>query len=431
MKKIRAAGSWSSLLLREDWWAVWIGFIILGLANIRTTPWIPKLESWSVNPLEAIGPVGISRMISLALLTLALTGLAIYMIGVDVKRYLLGFPAILSISLLAMIISGHVSIRSWGLESPLWALALGLLIGNSFSIPEWLRSAARAELFIKIGLVLLGGEILLNDLLAAGALGLFEVTIGLSIIWYFCYYLAIRLGLRRSFACILASATSICGVSAAIAAGGAVKGDPKEVSHTISLVLLFAIPMLILMSSIGKALEMPPAVVGAWIGGTIDTTPAVVAAGAIHSEVAMRVASIVKMSQNIMIGLVAFILALYWTLRVERRPREAPGPMEIWFRFPKFVAGFMAASIIFSMILVPSMGYAQVKAVLSFTKEVRAWFFTMAFISIGLGTRFKELVGIGAGRPLLVFLTASVADMLLSLVSAYIFFGGYSPRLLV
>ncbi len=415
---------WPPLYRSEDWWAVWIGFIILGLALTPLIGWVPRLRGWTVNPLEAMGPSEASAMIPLFLLLLTLTGLAVFVMGEDGRRFPMGFPILFSLSLLVLIISGQRSIRSWGLESPFWALIVGLLLNNLFKIPDWLRTAAREELFIKIGLVLLGAEVLFNDLLAAGALGLFEVTVGLSIIWYLCYYLATRLGLSRSFASILASATSICGVSAAIASAGAVKGDPKEVSYTISLVLLFAIPMTIIMPSIGKALGIPPAVVGAWIGGTIDTTPAVVAAGSIYGEVAMKVASIVKVSQNMMIGLVAFALALYWALRVERRPEERPRPIEIWFRFPKFIVGFMAASLIFSLILVPTVGYTPVKGVLSLTKEVRAWLFTMAFISIGLKTRFGELVRVGAGRPLLVFLAASLADMALSLASAYLFFGG-------
>ncbi|MBS7638349.1 putative sulfate exporter family transporter [Candidatus Bathyarchaeota archaeon] len=417
-------GIWSSLYRNEDWWAIWVGFIILGLALTRLISWIPRLGGWTINPLEATGLAGASGIIPLGLLLLTLTGLAIFVRGEDGRRFLMGFPILFSASLLVLIISCQRSIRSWGLESPLWALIIGLLLNNLFKIPDWLRAAAREELFIKIGLVLLGAEVLFNDLLAAGVLGLFEVTIGLSIIWYFCYYLATRLGLSRSFASILASATSICGVSAAIASGWAVRGDPKEVSHTISLVLLFAIPMTIIMPAIGRVLGMPPAVVGAWIGGTIDTTPAVVAAGAIYGEVAMKVASIVKMSQNIMIGLVAFTLALYWALRVERRPEMGPRPIEIWFRFPKFVVGFMAASLIFSFILVPMMGYTSVRGVLSIIKEVRGWLFTLAFISIGLKTRFGELVRVGAGRPLLVFLAASFADLALSLASAYLFFGG-------
>lgn len=415
---------WSSLWRREDWWAVWLGFLILTLALTQNITWLPKFEGWTYNPLDALKPGEISAIIFLGFLLLTSTSVAIWAMREKIKGYLTGFPLIFFIALLSLILSKQRVINRWGLGYVIWALISGLLISNIVGTPEWLKPAAKTELFIKIGLVLLGAEILFSNLLAAGALGLFEITIGLLTVWYFCYYLATRFGLSKSFASILASATSICGVSAAIAAGGAVKGDPKEVSYTISLVLLFAMPMLVLMPVIGKMLGMSAAVVGAWIGGTIDTTPAVVAAGALYSEKAMQAASIIKMSQNIMIGVAAFILAVYWTVKVERKPDERPKPIEIWYRFPKFVVGFIIASIIFSLILVPTMGYTSVKGVLSVTKGIRAWLFSMAFVSIGLDTNLKELIKIGAGKPLLVFLAASLLDIILSLASAYIFFGG-------
>ena len=416
-------GVWSSLLRREDWWAVWLGFLIITLALTRTITWMPKYGRWENNPLAVLTLGEISSTIFLGVFLLISTFIAIWLMREN-KGYALGFPLIFFLAFLSILLSKQKTIGAWGLEYAIWALMSGLLISNTIGLPRWLKHAVRTELFIKTGLVLLGAEILFNDLLAAGAAGVFEITVGLLTVWYFCYYLATRLGLSKSFASILASATSICGVSAAIAAGGAVKGDPKEVSYTISLVLLFAMPMLVLMPAIGGMLGLPEAVVGAWIGGTIDTTPAVVAAGAFYGEKAMRVASIVKMSQNMMIGVAAFILALYWTVKVERKPEERPRPMEIWFRLPKFVVGFLIASLLFSLILVPTMGYASVKGVLGITSGIRAWLFSMAFVSIGLGTKFKELIKIGAGKPFLVFLAASIFDIAISLVSAYLFFGG-------
>jgi uncharacterized membrane protein YadS len=227
-----------------------------------------------------------------------------------------------------------------------------------------------------------------------------------------------------SFAAIMANATSVCGVSAAIAAGGAVKGDPKEISYTISLILLFAGPMMVLLPLISQAIGLSEVIAGAWIGGTIDTTPAVVAAGAIYGDKAMAIASVVKMSQNILIGVTAFLLALYWVVRVERKSREKPKAIEIWYRFPKFIVGFIIASTIFSLLLVPTMGAEPVSAILKITKGLRGWFFALAFVSIGLDTRFTELVKIGRGKPFIIFITATIWDVAISLISAYVFFGG-------
>jgi len=419
----KARIDWSSLYKKEDWWAVWLGFAVLGLATTRLIR-IPVVARWSTDITTIINIADAPYFVLVFVLLLVLTSIAMLSMKERLRGYCLGFPIIFTLSFLAFVVANQSSINYWGLEFVLWALLAGLLISNSIGVPKWLKPAVKTELFIKIGLVLLGAEILFNTLLTAGASGLFEIIVGLFIVWYFCYYFAIKLGLRKSFACIMASATSICGVSAAIAAGGAVKGDPKEVSYTISLVLLFAMPMVVLMPLIARALGMPDAVVGAWIGGTIDTTPAVVAAGSLYSSKAMSVASIVKMSQNVLIGITAFLLALYWTLKVERKPEEKPKPVEVWYRFPKFVLGFVVASLTSSFLLTPILGSVAVNAILNVTKNIRAWYFAMAFVCIGLDTKFRELIKIGHGKPLIVFTAATILDVVLSLMSAYIFFGG-------
>ncbi|UCC33685.1 MAG: putative sulfate exporter family transporter, partial [Candidatus Bathyarchaeota archaeon] len=416
---------WSSLWKKGDWWAVWIGLFILALAVLGAIPFTPKISSW-----QLIGdiPASLSQMpyiILLGLCLLLITGIATRFMEGRIKNYLLGFPIVFLISIFAYIIANQQIIKDSGLAYALWALVLGLILSNTLKIPKWLSSAAKTELFIKIGLVLLGAEILFSIIVSAGVRSIFEVTVGLALVWYLAYFLAVKLGLKKSFAAIMANATSVCGVSAAIAAGGAVKGDPKEISHVVSLVLLFSGPMIILMPLIAKALQLSDIVAGAWIGGTIDNTASVVASGALFSEEAMQIASVVKMSQNILIGITAFLLAMYWVFRVEKKTTsERPKLREIWYRFPKFIIGFMIASVIFSLVLVPMIGQTEVKSILGITKGFRGWFFALTFVSIGLNTKFKELVRIGRGRPLVVFLTATLWDIVVSLISAYIFFGG-------
>ncbi|MEM2111721.1 MAG: putative sulfate exporter family transporter [Candidatus Bathyarchaeia archaeon] len=419
----KAERKWSSLYRSEDWWAVWLGFALLGLSVINMFSWIPSIGKWDTDIFASIISHSL-YFIALALLLLVISIIPIATMKGDLKSYVLGFPLVFILSFIAILIANQNYVNYWGLEYVFWALLLGLFVNNIVGLPERFKSSIKTELFIKIGLVLLGAEILFNTLLSAGAFGLFEITVGLFIVWYFCYYLAIKLGLSKSFACVMASATSICGVSAAIAAGGAVKGDPKEVSHTISLVLLFSIPLLVLIPFVAKTIGIPDAVAGAWIGGTIDTTPAVVAAGALYSDKAMKIASIIKMSQNVLIGITAFALAVYWTLKVEKNPDEKPKPIEIWYRFPKFVLGFIVASAISSFLLVPILGSAATNLIINQTKNMRTWFFAMAFVCIGLSTNFKDLLEIGHGRPLLVFTAATLFDVAVSLLSAYIFFGG-------
>ncbi|MFQ5711719.1 MAG: YeiH family protein [Candidatus Geothermarchaeales archaeon] len=415
---------WSSLWKKEDWWAVWIGFLILAIVATRIVAWTPKIPpKWT--DITSVVPIGaIPYFILLGIGLLALTSVAVVAMKENFKGYLAGFPSIFFLAFLALLLANQKDIRYWGLEYVLWALIFGLLISNTVGVPKWLKPAVRTEMFIKIGLVLLGAEILFQVILKAGVVSMAQALTVVLLVWYFCYFLALKLGVKKSLASILSTGVSICGVSAAIAAGGAIKGDPKEISYTISMVLLLAVPMLVVEPVIAGLIGLSEAVAGAWIGGTIDTTPAVVAAGELYSKKAMDVAAIVKLSQNVLIGVAAFLLALYWVFKVERKPEERPTPMEIWYRFPKFIVGFIVASAVFSLVLMPAMGETAVSSILSITKGMRAWFFSMTFVCIGLDTKFMELVKIGGGRPAAAFLLAQTFNIFLTLGLAYALFGG-------
>jgi uncharacterized membrane protein YadS len=219
---------------------------------------------------------------------------------------------------------------------------------------------------------------------------------------------------------MLSSAVSICGVSAAIATAGAVKGDPKKLSYVTSIVLVCAVPMMVLMPIISKAFGMPDAVAGAWLGGTLDTSGSVVAAGALISDLAMKVGVTVKMSQNVLIGLAAFILSVVWTMKGAATTGEKPSLMEIWYRFPKFVLGFLASSLLFSFVL----SEATTKAISRPLQNLEVWFFALAFTSIGLETRFLDIAKLGGGRPALAFLVAQSFNIIWTLILAYLLFGG-------
>jgi uncharacterized integral membrane protein (TIGR00698 family) len=348
-----------------------------------------------------------------------LAAVGMLLMGLPIINFTIGFPIVFVLSALAFFVAGNATIGYYGLEVVFWALLFGLLISNTVGVPEWLKTAVKTEFFIKIGLVLLGAEVLFTTIVKVGAYGMVQAVVVIGAVFYVALWLARKMGLDDEFGSILASAVSICGVSAAIAAGGAVKGDQKKISHTISLVLLCAIPMLIFQPLIAKWVNMAPAVAGAWIGGTIDTTGAVVAAGAIAGPAAMSVAVVVKMAQNVLIGVAAFLLAIWFSFK-GRESGEKPGALEIWFIFPMFVVGFIIASVIFSFF----MSEASAKAVTSVTAPIRGWWFTLAFLCIGLETKFSELISMGGGRPAAVFLIAQGFNVIWTLILAYLIFGG-------
>ena len=368
---------------------------------------------------RAFSVQNLKRALYLLLFLWILGAIGMGLMGLSVGKFTAGFPIIFILSALAFLLAGNTTVSYYGLEVVFWALLFGLIISNIVGVPEWLKTAIKTEFFIKIGLVLLGAEVLFTTIVKVGAYGMVQSILVIAAVFYVCFWVAKKLGLDDEFASILGTAVSICGVSAAIAAGGAVKGDPKKVSHTISLVLLCAIPMLILEPLIAKAVGMIPAMAGAWIGGTIDTTGAVVAAGAIAGPQAMSVAVVVKMAQNLLIGAAAFLLALWFVFKGKEAGGK-PSAAEIWFRFPKFVVGFIVASIVFSFF----MSDATAKAVTGITAGLRGWWFTMAFLCIGLETKFKDLVAMGGGKPAAAFLIAQAFNIVWTLLLAYLIFGG-------
>lgn len=370
---------------------------------------------------KVFAPGNLLHVLIIGVAVFFLSIIAMALLGHNVGWFITGFPIVYVITWLALILAGNHTINLYGLEYVLWCLFLGLFISNVIGIPEWLKPAVQTEFYIKVGLVILGTRILFWEILEAGALGMIQAVLVVGVVWYLCFWLGRRLQVDEEFSAILASAVSICGVSAAIATSGAIKGDPKKLSYTTSLVLVCAVPMMVLMPLISKAVGIPDPVAGAWLGGTLDTSGSVVAAGELISETAMKVGVIVKMSQNVLIGVAAFILAVVWTFKeAERTGAERPGVIEIWNRFPKFVLGFIAASILFSFFLDPK----TVSAVKGQLTGIGKTWFALAFTSIGLETSFRELTTLGGGRPAAAFLLAQGFNILWTLLLAFLIFGG-------
>ncbi len=230
----------------------------------------------------------------------------------------------------------------------------------------------------------------------------------------------------RSLVIVIAAATSVCGVSAAIAAAAASRAKTEELTLAVGMTLIFTVVMMVVMPLGIRASGMDTIVGAAWIGGTIDATGAVVAAGAMLGAAGEQVAAVVKMIQNILIGVVAFCIAVYWVTRVEpERGAAHPRARDIWYRFPKFIVGFVAASLVFSFVLTPMMGDAAVAGILDLTSDVRGWFFCLAFVSIGLQSNFRELGRqTERGRPIQLYLVGQTFNLILTLIAAYLAFGG-------
>ena len=179
--------------------------------------------------------------------------------------------------------------------------------------------------------------------------------------------------------------------------------------------------MMVFMPYIAKLLGLSQEVTGAWLGGSIDTTGAVVASGSLVGETALKISSIVKFSQNVLLGIAAFAISVYWTYTNHPSGKDAdtkPTLGVIWERFPKFVIGFVAASLLFSFFVSADVS-AAVKSPL---KNLQGLWFALAFTSIGLETNFRDLINKESRRPIYAFLTAQGFNIIVTLVVAYFLF---------
>jgi len=360
-------------------------------------------------------------IIGIAYLVLSMVALAL--MGEKAGKIVVGFPAVFIIAWLGQLIAGNYTINNTlGIEYVIWCLVIGLFVGNVIGLPEWLKPAVRTEFYIKTGLVVLGSGILFGEIVQAGFYGIVQAVLVVAAVWYFTWWVAKKMNVDDDFAAVISSSVSICGVSAAIATGGAIKADAKKISYVTSIVLICAIPMMILQPMIAKWFGMSDIVAGAWLGGTLDTSGSVVAAGELISPVAMKTGVIVKMSQNVLIGVAAFILSVVWTLKACKvsGSQETPSAMEIWNRFPKFVLGFIVASLVFSFVVSPQ----TVSAVKGTLGGLRTWWFALAFTCIGLETHFGDLAKMEGGRPAGAFLIGQAFNVIWTLILAWLIFGG-------
>jgi uncharacterized membrane protein YadS len=313
------------------------------------------------------------------------------------------------------------------IEYPVYAIVLGLAgsaIVSRVGIRDRVQPAFRTEFFIKTGLVLLGASINLSVIVRAAGPAIAQALILVTSVFLFTWWLAGKFGLSPKLRALLASAVSICGVSAAIAAAGAVNAKREQLAYTASLVILFAVPSIFILPWLAGLLGLQDAVAGAWIGGNIDTTAAVAAAGAIVGEDALQIAAIVKSTQNVLMGVVAVALTAYFAFKVERSPdAKRPGLRVLWERFPKFVLGFIAASVIATWYL-EVVGDAG-KDTIGVVNDLRTWFLILAFVSIGLEFRLTSLKEAG-WRPIAVFGTATVFNLAIALAIASILFRNFS-----
>ena len=429
----------SKLWKTEDWLSVWIGFIVIAIACVSVLTGAfdfnaTKFSTWHLweNVPEAkslwdqfTGSFWLKLLRTFSVLALLFTA-GVKLQGGKIKEYLPAFAALFLIAVVVRLVSAEFTLNRY-LEWAFWALIIGLAISNTVGVPQWLRPAIKTEFYIKTGLVIMGFSVLFSNIAKFGLYGLgiaWGVTpIVILFMWWFgTKVLKID---NRPLVITVASATSVCGTSAAIATGAAAGAKKNDLSVAISISIIFTILMMVFEPMIIKAVGMNSLMGGALIGGTVDSTGAVVLAGNALGPEGEQAAVLVKSIQNILIGFIAFFTALFFTTRVDNVSGQAVGAGEIWRRFPKFIIGFFVASIVASFIIQPLAGSGEVKAINSVLSQYKNWAFVLAFTSIGLDTNFREIARqMHGGKVLWLYIVGQLFNIALTFLAVWLLLSG-------
>jgi uncharacterized integral membrane protein (TIGR00698 family) len=451
-ERVQSMG-WKELWLKEDWWAIWLGLGIVIVAylffsNHSSIKWISVLPPGKWTDFSVITQhfaQHYSQYIAQFIMWSVVFGISIRALGHKLSEFYPSFLFIYVFSIIIFVVGQNKTVTNLNLEPPLLALLLGMIISNFIGLPKWMDTGFRVEYYIKTGIVLLGATLPFTLIIWAGPTAILQASIVSISTFTVIYFVGKKLGLDRRLAATLGAGGAVCGVSGAIAIAGAVGAKKEHAPIAITLVIVWAIVMIFVLPLVSKAMHLPVGVAGAWIGTSEFADAAGFAAAntydgyagsagiAGNAGDAVNAFTLMKVvGRDVWIGIWAFVLALISTTMWERKTGTKPNPAEIWWRFPKFVIGFMLASIIVTLIA-NHFGAAEYKKVVvpemvGPIKDLRTWAFIFCFFSIGLTTRFRELSHAG-GKPFMAFTTGVVVNVILGFVLSTIVFASYWTNL--
>ncbi len=443
---------WKELYLKEDWWAVWLGFGLMVLA-------ILFFEGGGSGTLKAlaINPGGLkwSSFDQLAghfsqnahlyfyqfIFWLVLFGITTRIMGVPSGRFVPGFIVLYVLSIVMFSIAGWVNAAKFNLEAPLVALILGLVIANVVPLPRWMDSAFRVEYYIKLGIVLLGATFPITLVLVAGPVAIAQATLISLATCLVIYFLGTRLfGLDRRLCAVLGVGGAVCGVSASMAIAASVNAKKEHLYTSVTLVVVWALVMILVLPFVSRSMGLASGVAGAWIGTSEFADAAGFAAATTYGhmvgneDAAIKAFTLMKViGRDVWIGIWSIVWAAIATIVWEKKETgHAPDAREIWWRFPKFVIGFFAASLLMT-------AFTGSFAAADFNSSVRpnlilplvslrTWAFIFCFLSIGLPTRFRELHAVG-WKAFWTFTIGVGVNVVLGYILSVIVFGGYWAKI--
>jgi len=442
------SGKWSDVYLKEDWWAIWLGIGIMVLAIVlfeggasgiaKAVAINPGGLKWSgLDQLGAHFAANGNLYLYQFLFWLVVFGVSTRVMGIPLAQFIPGFIVLYLLSIVMFSIAGWVNAAKFNLEAPLVALVLGLIIGNVLHLPKWMDSAFRVEYYIKLGIVLLGATFPITLVLTAGPVAIAQATMISLITCLVIYFVGTRaFGLDRRLAAVLGVGGAVCGVSASMAIAASVNAKKEHLYTSVTLVVVWALVMILVLPFVARSMGLPAGVAGAWIGTSEFADAAGFAAATTYGhmvgneDAAIKAFTLMKViGRDLWIGIWSIVWAAIATMVWEKKETgRAPDAREIWWRFPKFVIGFFVASMLMTT-------FTESFATAEFNKDVRpnvllplvsirTWAFIFCFLSIGLTTRFRELHAVG-WKTFWTFTIGVGVNVVLGYILSVIVFGSY------
>lgn len=430
-------------LKKEDSWAIIIALGLVALATLTFfiggskifTTMAVTIPGWSDDFGKVTAGLG-KNFLGLIYLYVFFTlffSIGAKVMGFHVRQFVVGFTVLFATSIVVSVLGANKFIKEIQLETPLLALIIGLILGNAIKLPTWLHQALRTEYYVKTGIILMGATLPFTIILQAGPAAISQALIVSVVTFGVIYFAATKLfGLDPRFGACLGAGGSICGVSAAIAVGGACRAEKQHVSVAISMVIIWAVAMIFLLPFWAKSLGLAPGIAGAWIGTSEFADAAgFAAAEVIGDERAVKTFTLMKVvGRDMFVGVWAFLVAILSVTAWENKSvgeSEHIDKKEIWRRFPKFIIGFFIASLFTTLIislLDQKIGTAYSKDIIGTFKNLRGWTFTWTFLCIGFTTRFRELTSFG-WKPLAAFTLGVFVNVPLGYWLSNVIFSNY------
>ena len=447
---VNQTSGWQEFWSKEDWWAVWLGLGIVIVAYVfylggSSISWMAVSPAkWSsLSQLAAQFSANGFRYLALLAAFLIFFTIVISFIGQKPKAFVTAFIFVFILSTIIYAAGNWDQASRYNLEPPLVALAIGLVISNVIGMPRWLDAGFRVEFYIKLGIVLLGATLPFTLIIWAGPVAILQASIVSIVTFLVIFFTARKLGLDQRLAAVLGAGGAVCGVSASIAVAGAVRAKKEHPPIAISLVVLWAIILIFALPLFSRTIHLPTGVAGAWIGTSEFADAAGLAAAqsygslaGTHSGIAgtadqaLASYTLIKViGRDMWIGIWSFILALIAVTVWERSETNSKVQVaQIWWRFPKFVIGFLIASALTTLIvhgntLADYNKLVKPALILPIT-SLRTWVFTFSFLSIGLTTRFRELATTGI-KPFMAFTAGVIVNVTLGYFLSVVVFGHY------